>query len=89
MQRDRVIMWLKLVALGLVAIGLTGLLLMPIGPVDITVQMPAVHGTPVTIDNDRFETIIGVLAGVIAFVLVAAPFAFIGWMMWRVVRHLR
>ncbi len=78
-------MWWKLGALALLAVAFLALILTPIGTVDITVEMPRPRGTPRAVDTGVFE----LTATLIAYGMIAAVLALIGWMMWRVVRHHR
>lgn len=81
-------MWWKLGALTLLAVGFVVLLVMPIGPVDIVVEMPRARANG-SLSTTEVEGGIALVATVITYGLVAAVLALIGWLMWRVIRHHR
>jgi hypothetical protein len=79
-------MWWKLGALALLAVGLlVALLAAPVTTVDVTVEMPVSQGPPRDSDGEGILTLIMMTP----YALMAAAFALIGWLMWRVVRHHR
>lgn len=81
-------MWWKLGALTLLAVGFVVPLVMPIGPVDIVVEMPRARANGSLSPTD-VEGGIAFVATLITYGLVAAVLAVIGWLLWRVIRHPR
>jgi hypothetical protein len=82
------LMWWKLGALTLLAVGFVVLLMMPIGSVDIVVEMPRARANG-SLSTKDVEGGIAFVATAITYGLVAAVLALIGWLMWRVIRHHR
>jgi hypothetical protein len=79
-------MWWNLTGLGVLAVAVIALLFMPIGTVDIRVDIPAPNGRDLpTISGDTIEALALVFSGLVVLAILAV----IAWLMWRVVRHHR
>lgn len=59
--------------------------MMPMGTIDITVELPPPNAPLSTIDANSFA----LAATLVAYGIVASVFALIGWLMWLVVHHRR